>query len=60
MAKEEGVLLAISSDAHRIQDFDNLRFGVQQARRGWLEKKDVLNTRSLPELRHLIAGTMGR
>ncbi len=60
MAKEEGVLLAISSDAHRIQDFDNLRFGMQQARRGWLEKKDVLNTRSLPELRHLIAGTMGR
>ncbi len=55
MAKEEGVLVAISSDAHSTLDLDNLRFGVGQARRGWLEKADVLNTRTLPELRRLIA-----
>ena len=58
MAKEEGVLIAISSDAHSTQDFDNLYYGVGQARRGWLEKKDVLNTRSLKELRVLLKKTM--
>jgi len=58
MAKEEGVLIAISSDAHSTQDFDNLYYGVGQARRGWLEKKDVLNSRSLKELRVLLKRTM--
>jgi len=56
MAKDEGVLIAISSDAHRIQDFDNLIYGVGQARRGWLEAKDVLNTRPLGQLRALLRG----
>jgi len=58
IAKEEGVLVAINSDAHRVQDFDNLYYGVGQARRGWLEKKDVLNARSLKELRVLLKRTM--
>ncbi|HFD79756.1 MAG TPA: DNA polymerase/3'-5' exonuclease PolX [Gammaproteobacteria bacterium] len=57
LAREEGVLVSINSDAHSISDFDNLRFGVGQARRGWLEKKDVLNTRKLPALRRLLAAT---
>jgi len=50
-------LVSINSDAHSIADFDNLRFGVGQARRGWLEKKDVLNTRPLAMLRTLLAAT---
>lgn len=58
MAKEEGVLISINSDAHSIYDFSNLRFGIGQARRGWLEKHDVLNTRSLKELRGLISRTV--
>jgi len=58
MAKEEGVLISINSDAHSVYDFANLRFGIGQARRGWLEKRDVLNTRSLKELRLLINRTM--
>jgi DNA polymerase (family 10) len=53
LAKEEGVLVAINSDAHSELDFDHLRDGIGQARRGWLEAKDVLNTRPLPELRQL-------
>jgi len=57
MAKEEGVLVAINSDAHSREDLANLRFGVGQARRGWLEAGDVLNTRPLPELKRLLAGT---
>lgn len=54
MAKAEGVLVSINSDAHSVNDFYNLHYGVSQARRGWLEKDDVLNTRSLAELRRLI------
>ncbi len=60
MAREEGVLVAVNSDAHSIHDFAHLQYGVGQARRGWLEAKDVLNTRSLRELRPLLAKTMGR
>jgi DNA polymerase (family X) len=55
MAKDEGVLVAINSDAHSMQQFDNLKYGVGQARRGWLEKKDVLNALPLRELRRLLA-----
>ncbi len=51
MAKDEGVLISIDSDAHSTFEFDMLRFGVGQGRRGWLEKSDVLNTRSLKELK---------
>ena len=58
MAKDEGVLVAISSDAHSAADLGNLRFGVIQARRGWLSKEDVLNTRSLAALMRLLRRTM--
>ena len=58
MAKAEGVLVAVSSDAHSAEDYRNLRYGIGQARRGWLEKRDVLNTRPLGELRKLLKGTM--
>jgi DNA polymerase (family X) len=57
LARDEGVLVAISSDAHRVQDFDNLLYGVGQARRGWLSKDDVLNTRSLTDLGPLLKRT---
>jgi DNA polymerase (family 10) len=51
MAKDEGVLVAISSDAHSVDGLEVLRYGVGQARRGWLEKKDVLNARPLSGLK---------
>ncbi len=54
MAKDEGVLVCISSDAHSALDFVHLRYGIGQARRGWLEKADVLNTRPLADLRKLL------
>jgi len=60
MAKEAGVLVSVATDAHRAQEMSNLRFGVGQARRGWLEKGDVLNTRTLAKLRPLLAQTMRR
>jgi DNA polymerase (family 10) len=54
MAKETGVMVAVSTDAHSVQELDYLRYGVAQARRGWLEADDVLNTRSLSQLRKLL------
>jgi DNA polymerase (family 10) len=54
MAKDEGVLVCISSDAHSELDFEHLRYGVGQGRRGWLEPVDVLNTRPLAELQRLL------
>jgi DNA polymerase (family 10) len=58
-ARAEGVLVSINSDAHSINDFNYLAVGVGQARRGWLEKDDVLNTRPLAQLRKLLKKTMG-
>ncbi|MFB6098429.1 MAG: DNA polymerase/3'-5' exonuclease PolX [Salinibacter sp.] len=44
-AKELGVKVVIGADAHWTSDLDSLRHGVDQARRGWLEPDDVLNTK---------------
>ena len=57
-ASDEGVLVAVNSDAHSRQDLDNLEWGIGQARRGWLSADDVLNSRSLRQLRPLLRQTM--
>jgi DNA polymerase (family X) len=51
VARDEGVRVAINSDAHSVDQFANLRFGIDQARRGWLESDDVVNTGRLKKLR---------
>jgi DNA polymerase (family 10) len=43
-AKEMGIPIVISTDTHVTIQFDYMRYGVSIARRGWLEKGDVLNT----------------
>jgi len=53
LAKERGMKIIISTDAHHPSHFDLMRYGVLTARRGWLEKKDVLNT--LPPAKLLAA-----
>jgi DNA polymerase (family 10) len=53
-AKDHGVHVAISTDAHSSRDLDFMRFGIDQARRGWLSAGDVVNTRGLAELRTLL------
>jgi DNA polymerase (family 10) len=50
MAKDEGAWVAVNSDAHGVHDFDNLAYGIGQARRGWLEAADVVNTRPVEEV----------
>ncbi len=46
LAKEMGVKLALSTDSHTTSSLDSIRYGVDQARRGWLEPDDVINTRT--------------
>lgn len=53
MAKEMGLRLAISTDAHHPGHLEYMRFGIGQARRGWLEPEDVLNTLTWDELQVL-------
>jgi DNA polymerase (family X) len=54
LARDRGVRLIISTDAHSAAALGNQRWGVQMARRAWLERGDVLNTRSLEELQPLL------
>lgn len=49
-AKELSIPLVISTDAHIISQFSYMNYGVSIARRGWLEKKDVLNTLKADDL----------
>ena len=53
-AKETGLKMAISTDAHSTGNLDHMRFGIDQARRGWLEADDILNTRKLDALQKLL------
>ena len=53
MAREAGAKLVINTDAHRIQELECMRYGVDQARRGWCEAKDVANTYYLRAFRKL-------
>lgn len=50
-AKELGVKVVINSDAHRIETLDNIFYGVQMAKKGWLTRDDVLNTRTVQQLK---------
>jgi len=56
IAKEMGIKMAINSDAHHISQLGNIKFGVFQARRGWAEKNDIINTLSLRELFEVLKG----
>jgi len=54
MAREMGVKLVISTDAHRPDELKFMRCGIEQARRGWLEADNVVNTRSWEDLQKLL------
>ncbi len=53
-AKELGIRVAIGTDAHNISQLEYLEFGVWVARRGWLEKEDILNTLSWDEIKKIL------
>jgi DNA polymerase (family 10) len=50
-ARDRGVKIVISTDAHARGGFRHMKWGVQVARRAWLTKDDVLNTRSVEDFR---------
>ncbi len=50
-AKRSGVKLVVTSDAHSPREFEFLAYGINQARRGWIEARDILNTRPLKSFR---------
>ncbi len=54
MARDMGLMVPIGTDAHSIHGLETMRFGVAQAGRGWLEAKDVLNSRGPDELLKLM------
>lgn len=49
-AKSLGIPLVINPDAHRTEELEYFKYGVNVARRGWLEAKDVFNTRTLKQV----------
>jgi DNA polymerase (family 10) len=59
-AVEAGCLLTIDSDAHNTRELDYVRWGVDQARRAWVEPRVVLNTRSRADLLAWTAGKAAR
>jgi DNA polymerase (family 10) len=53
-AKDHGVQVVLGSDAHAVEELAFMEFGIYQARRGWLEAKDVANTRTAAQFRKLL------
>jgi DNA polymerase (family 10) len=53
-AKEKGVMCSINPDAHSIEELEQVIVGIGAARKGWLTKEDVLNTRSTSEVEKLL------
>jgi DNA polymerase (family 10) len=58
-AKQKGVRFTISTDAHNPKHLYNMRYGVTMARRGWLEKGDIMNTLEVEEFKRALAERRG-
>lgn len=54
MCLEKGVMMSIDSDAHAMKHIDFLEYGISQARRGWAEKKDIVNSYPVEEMLALL------
>lgn len=57
-AHDRGALLSVNTDAHSVPDLERALFGINVARRGWLERAAVLNTYSLPALKEMMGGRL--
>ena len=58
-AREKGLLTSINPDAHHTDHFQYLAYGVRLARKGWLRREDVLNTRKLSEIKTFLSTPKG-
>ncbi len=54
IAREYGVRMVINTDSHHLAELDDMYLGVTVARRGWLEKGDVLNTMDIAQLKEFL------
>lgn len=54
IAVRSGVKLAINSDSHEVSQMDSMKYGVWTARRGWAQKKDVINTYPFVDLQKVL------
>jgi DNA polymerase (family X) len=54
-ARERGVRFVVSTDAHSVAELGNVRYGVAMARRGWVRREEVLNTRDAAEFGRAVA-----
>jgi DNA polymerase (family 10) len=54
IAKEKGVKFVLGTDSHHISQLSFMQYGISTARRGWLEKTDILNTYSINEIEKLL------
>ncbi len=59
-ARDKGVITSINPDAHGTEQLQYLAFGVRIARKGWLRREDVLNTREINDVRHFLATPKGK
>ncbi|KKQ56675.1 MAG: PHP domain protein [Candidatus Woesebacteria bacterium GW2011_GWC1_38_13] len=53
-AVKMGVVFSLGTDSHHIDHMDNMRYAVDVARRGWAEKKNIVNTLTLTEIEEVI------
>ena len=53
LAGEAGVKIAVTTDAHQLSALDHIEMGIAQARRAWLTREQVLNTRTWPQIEKL-------
>ena len=56
-ARERGLRFVVSTDAHSVGELGNVRYGAAMARRGWIERDEVLNTLSVREFARSVAPT---
>jgi DNA polymerase (family 10) len=54
LAKERGAKFVLGSDSHSFNNLTSMHFGIANARRGWLEKKDILNTYQLKDIEKML------
>ncbi len=60
LARDRGATFTISTDAHSVNHFHNVRYGIAQAQRGWIDRTRVLNCRPLQELRAFVDAKRSR
>ena len=53
-AKRQGVKIAINTDSHNVSNLDYISYGVYTARRGWIEKSDVVNALDVKDFMKLV------